>query len=258
MRVPAGFPVRGRPGRLVDYSAERAVLGRLLDAVRRSLAVHGEPGAGKTGAVGVPRGAVIRLPGGARGGCQPETELAFAGLRQLCTPMLDRLEALPTLPRGALRTEFGISAEPALDLFLVGLALLGLLSELAADWPLICLVDDARWLDRVSPQVTAFAARHLGAESVGLVFGARVLGEDLAELVAGGLPEADARAEALLDPPRQRQCAGQLEPPASSAAVFPAGSSKSASVLPPVSATIWSRTPAHLSARSAPAPCTRH
>ena len=236
--------MRGRAGRLVDCSAERAVLGRLLDAVRggvsRSLVVHGEPGAGKTTLLEYLAARASDCRVGCAADVKPEMELAFAGLRQLWTPMLDRLEALPALPRGALRTVFGISAGPAPDLFLAGLALLGLLSELVADRPLMRLVDDARWLDRVSPQVLAFAARRLGAEAVGLVFGARVLGEDLAglaELVAGGLPEADARAEALLDPPRQLQ---------------------SASGLPPVSATIWSWTPAHLSARSTPAPCTQH
>ena len=121
-------------------------------------------------------------------------------LHQLCAPMLDRLERLPAPQRDALRTAFGLSAGPAPDRFLIGLAVLSLLSEMAEDRPLVCLVDDEQWLDRASAQVLAFVARRLGAESVGLVFGARVPTGDLAglpELVIGGLREDDARA--LLD-----------------------------------------------------------
>ena len=101
-------------------------------------------------------------------------ELAFAGLHQLCAPMLDHLETLPVPQRDALRTAFGMSAGPAPDRFLVGLAVLSLLAEVAAAQPLICLVDDEQWLDHASAQVLAFVARRLGAESVGLVFAARL------------------------------------------------------------------------------------
>jgi len=114
--------------------------------------------------------------------------------------MLDCLEALPGPQQDALRTAFGISSGPVPDRFLVGLAVLSLLSEAAAKRPLVCLVDDQQWLDRASAQVLAFVARRLVAESVGLVFGTRVPGGDLAglpELVVGGLREADARE--LLD-----------------------------------------------------------
>jgi DNA-binding CsgD family transcriptional regulator len=134
------------------------------------------------------------------GGVQSEMELAFAVLHQLCAPMLDRLERLPAPQRDALETAFGLSAGPAPDRFLIGLAVLGLLSEMAGDRPLVCIVDDEQWLDSASAQVLAFVARRLGAESVGLVFGARVPTGDLAglpELVIGGLRENDARA--LLD-----------------------------------------------------------
>ena len=127
-------------------------------------------------------------------------ELAFAVLHELCAPMLDRLERLPAPQRDALRTAFGLSAGPAPDRFLIGLAALGLLSEMAGERPLVCIVDDEQWLDSASAQVLAFVARRLGAESVGLVFGARVPTGDLAglpELVIGGLREDDARA--LLD-----------------------------------------------------------
>ena len=134
------------------------------------------------------------------GGVQSEMELAFAVLHQLCAPMLDRLERLPAPQRDALRTAFGLSAGPAPDRFLIGLAALGLLSEMAGDRPLVCIIDDEQWLDSASAQVLAFVARRLGAESVGMVFGARVPTGDLAglpELVIGGLREDDARA--LLD-----------------------------------------------------------
>src|SRR5216684_1788846 len=133
-------------------------------------------------------------------GVQSEMELAFAGLQQLCAPMLDHLERLPVPQRDALRTVFGLSAGSAPDRFLVGLAVLSLLSDVAGEQPLVCLVDDQQWLDRASAQVLGFVARRLGAESVGLVFAARVPGGDLAglpELVVAGLPEAEARA--LLD-----------------------------------------------------------
>ena len=189
---------------LTDRRAERGVLDRLLEAVRagesRVLVVHGEPGVGKTALLDylAARAAECRVLRAA--GVQSEMELAFAGLHQLCAPMLDRLGGLPGPQREALRTAFGLSAGPAPDRFLVGLAVLGLLSEVAVERPVVCLVDDAQWLDRASAQVLAFVARRLGAESVGLVFAARVAGGELAglpELAVGGLPEADARA--LLD-----------------------------------------------------------
>ena len=123
-------------------------------------------------------------------------ELAFAGLHQLCAPMLDHAESLPVPQREALRTAFGLSAGPVPDRFLVGLAVLGLLSETAGERPLICVVDDMQWLDHASAQALGFAARRLGADPVGLMFAARVPGQDVAglpELVVGGLGERDAR-----------------------------------------------------------------
>ena len=130
-------------------------------------------------------------------GVQSEMELAFAGLHQLCAPMLDHAGSLPVPQRGALRTAFGLGAGPVPDRFLVGLAVLGLLSEAAGERPLICVVDDAHWLDRASAQALGFAARRLAADPAGLVFAARVRGQDLAglaELVVEGLAERDARA----------------------------------------------------------------
>src|SRR5262249_49430258 len=116
-------------------------------------------------------------------------------LHQLCAPMLDRLALLPAPQSESLRITFGMSAGPVPDRFLVGLGVLTLLSEVAAGRPLICLVDDEQWLDRASAQVLAFVARRLGAESVGLVFGARLPTEELAglpELWIKGLRDEDA------------------------------------------------------------------
>ena len=178
----------------------------------RALVVRGEPGVGKTVLLDY-------LAGGASGcrvvravGVQSEMELAFAGLHQLCAPMLDHA-SLPDPQRGALRTAFGLSAGPAPDRFLVGLAVLGLLSETAGERPLICVVDDAQWLDRASAQALGFAARRLAADPVGLVFAARIPGEDMAglpELVVEGLAERDARAllESVLTGPRWTRGSG--------------------------------------------------
>ena len=130
-------------------------------------------------------------------GVQSEMELAFAALHQLCAPMLDHAEFLPEPQREALRTAFGLSAGPAPDRFLVGLAVLGLLSETARERPLVCMVDDQQWLDHASAQALGFAARRLAADPVGLVFAARIPGHDVAglpELVVEGLAANDARA----------------------------------------------------------------
>jgi DNA-binding CsgD family transcriptional regulator len=202
--VPADLPGWRRAAELVGRRAECAVLDQLIGTVRSggstALVLHGEPGVGKTAlleylAVQALGCRVLR-----GGGVQSEMELAYAGLHQLCGPLLDGLAGLPEPQRDALGTAFGISAGPAPDRFLVGLAVLSLLSDVAERQPLICLVDDQQWLDRASAQVLAFVARRLGAESVGLVFATRVVGDDLSGLpglAVGGLRRADARA--LLD-----------------------------------------------------------
>ena len=100
-------------------------------------------------------------------------ELAFAGLHQLCLPILDHLERLPGPQREALSTAFGLSSGAVPDRFLIGLAVLSLLSDVAEERPLLCVVDDFQWLDQASAQTLGFVARRLLAESVILLFGAR-------------------------------------------------------------------------------------
>jgi hypothetical protein len=158
--------------------------------------VRGEPGVGKTALVEYLAGKATGCRVERATGVQSEMGLAFAGLHQLCAAMLDRLGRLPVPQQEALQTSFGLGAGPAPDRFLVALAVLGLLSEVAAERPLICLMDDQQWLDRASAQVLGFVARRLGAESVGLVFAARVLGDEVAglpELAVQGLRDDDAR-----------------------------------------------------------------
>ena len=180
------------------------MLDRLLEAVcagqSRALVLCGEPGVGKTALLHylIGRAAECRVVQTA--GVESEMELAFAGLHQLCAPLLGGLEDLPEPQGDALRIVFGMGSGSAPDRFLVGLATLGLLAQVADEQPLVCVVDDQQWLDRASAQVLGFVARRLAAESVGLVFGARVPTSDLAglsQLPVAGLGAADAGA--LLD-----------------------------------------------------------
>jgi len=194
----------GRVVVLAGRQAECEVLDELVAAVlageSRALVVRGEAGAGKTALFEylAQRAKGCRVARAA--GVQTEMELAFATLHQLCAPLLDGLDGLPEAQQEALRTAFGMSAGPPPDRFLVGLAVLSLLSDVAREQPLLCLVDDQQWTDHASAQVLAFVARRLGTESVGLVFAARVPGDELSglpELTLAGLGEADARV--LLD-----------------------------------------------------------
>jgi hypothetical protein len=189
---------------LMDRIDERLIIDGLLSSLRAGhsqvLAIHGEAGVGKT--------ALLRYLKEQATGCrvvravgvQSEMELAFAGLHQLCAPLLDRLDGVPGPQRDALLTAFGLSAGPPPDRFLVGLAALSLLSAAAEDRPLIAVIDDAQWLDQASAQALGFVGRRLGADAVGLVFAARVPGEEvsgLRQMTLDGLKDADARA--LLD-----------------------------------------------------------
>jgi DNA-binding CsgD family transcriptional regulator len=189
---------------LIGRHTECGVLDRLVEAVRagesRAVVVSGQAGVGKTAlleyvAEQASDCRVVRVAG-----VQSEMELPFAAVHQVCAPVLGSLQRLPVPQGDALRTAFGMMAGPAPDRFLVGLAVLGLLAEVAEQQPLVCLVDDEQWLDRSSAQVLGFVARRLVAESVGLVFAARMPSSDLAGLpglVVEGLLAADARA--LLD-----------------------------------------------------------
>jgi DNA-binding CsgD family transcriptional regulator len=179
--------------------AECATLDRLFDAVRggesRALVVRGEPGVGKTALLDYAIGAASDLRALRAVGVESETELAFASLQHLCAPLLDRLERLPGPQQDALRVAFGLSGGQAPDRFLVGLAALSLLSDVAEERPLLCALDDAQWLDQASARALSFVARRLLAEPLALVFVTRepidALG-GLPELVLEGVGDDDA------------------------------------------------------------------
>lgn len=204
---------------LLGRSAECAALD-VLDATLRTgasgaLVVHGEAGMGKTAlldylAERATTCLVVRIAG-----LESETELALSALHAVCTPVLDRLDALPEPQRRALLTAFGMRTGPAPDRFLVGLAVLGLLSEAAQARPLLVLVDDQQWLDRASSQILAFVARRLAAESVGIVLATRVPGDELAglpDLPLTGLTDDESRSllNAVLDGPLDTRIRDQI------------------------------------------------
>ncbi len=196
----------GREAELIGRGDELAALEGVLAAARtgqsRVLVLRGEAGIGKTALLEhvAARAAACRVARTA--GVESERELPYAGLQQLCAPFLDRLEHLPPPQRTALGTAFGVAAGDPPDRFLVGLAVLTLLADVAEDRPLVCLVDDAQWLDQVSAQTLAFVARRLLAEPIALVVAVR---EPAEQLDLAGLPElavrglGDAAAGALLD-----------------------------------------------------------
>jgi DNA-binding CsgD family transcriptional regulator len=187
---------------LLGRRSECAALDQLVASVRagasRALVLRGEVGAGKSALLEYLVREASQCTLARAAGVEGEVELAFAGLQQLCAPFANRLGRLPEPQRDALGTVFGIRSGDAPDRFLVGLAVLSLLSDVAEDLPLICIVDDAQWLDDASAQALAFVARRLGMESVGLCFAAREPAvarhfDGLAELVVAGLEDHDAR-----------------------------------------------------------------
>jgi DNA-binding CsgD family transcriptional regulator len=191
---------RSRPG-LLGRGRECETLTSLVAAVKagrsRSLVLRGEAGIGKTALLEFLLDHAAGCRVGRATGVESEMELAYAGLHQLCGPYLERLDGLPSPQRDALGTAFGLRPGPAPDRFLVGLAVLTLLSQVAEELPLLCVVDDAQWLDRASMQTLEFVARRLRVESVAMVFAARESDEEpvltgLPELLVHGLSSRDA------------------------------------------------------------------
>ncbi|WFE53196.1 LuxR family transcriptional regulator [Micromonospora sp. WMMD1155] len=194
-----GFELLGR-------HRERDLLDRLMRDVRagqsRVLVLRGEAGVGKTALLDyaterTPTDRVVRVSG-----VEAENDLAYSALQLLCVPLLKHRDRLPEPQRNALDTAFGLQVGRPPEGLLVGLAVLGLLAEAAAEQPLVCVVDDAQWLDRMSETILTFVARRLDAESVALLFAVRSPTDEhllggLPELRVDGLPDADARA--LLD-----------------------------------------------------------
>jgi DNA-binding CsgD family transcriptional regulator len=198
----------GRPPiELVGRHAECEALDQLLaDALAgrsRVTVLRGEAGVGKSALLGYVSDRAAGWRFATAVGVESEMELAYSGLHQLCAPMLDHLDSLPLPQRGALATVFGRSGGPAPDRFLVGLATLTLLAEVAEQQPLLCIVDDAQWLDRASAQIVGFVARRLLVERIAFVCAARTgIGDDvlvgLPTLAISGLDDSDARS-LLLD-----------------------------------------------------------
>jgi hypothetical protein len=200
-------------GVLLGRRHESHVLDQLLETARggqsQVLVLEGEAGIGKTALLENVATAAAGFTVVRASGVESEMQLAFAALHQLCGPMLDRVAHLPPPQRDALEVAFGLTAGPSADRFVVGLAVLSLLSEAATERPLLCLVDDAQWLDETSLQALAFVARRLLAESIAIVFGTRTPGDalkGLPRLSMVGLDSDNARAllesalQAPLDP----------------------------------------------------------
>ena len=186
----------GLRGRADECAVLNAFIGDVRRGASRSLVLRGEAGIGKTALLeylveSAPDLTVVRAIG-----VESEMELAYASLHQLCVPLLDRLERLPAPQRQAVEIVFGLSAGPAPDRFLVGLGVLSLLAEVAEERPLLCVVDDAQWLDHASALTLAFVARRLLADPVGIVFATRQHAEELRhvpELEVLGVRNGDAR-----------------------------------------------------------------
>src|SRR4051812_2307316 len=199
MTEPAGSPLLGR-------RRESDRLSSLLAAAKAGrsqvLVLRGETGVGKSALLEHLLGLAVGCTVGRAAGVESEMELPFASLHQLCKPFLDRLDRLPAPQQEALGTALGLRSGLTPDRFLVGLAVLTLLADVAEERPLVCIVDDAQWLDRASAQSLEFVARRLAAEPVAMVFAARGPSADptlagLPEVVIEGLGARDARA--LLD-----------------------------------------------------------
>src|SRR5262245_55728986 len=189
-------------GRRAECEALDGLLTDVLAGRGRVTVLRGEAGVGKSALLGYVSGRVDGWRVATAVGVESEMELAYSGLHQLCAPMLDRLAGVPAPQRHALTTVFGRSTGPAPDRFLVGLGTLTLLALIADEQPLVCIVDDAQWLDQASAQVLGFVGRRILAERIALLCAARTGGDDvlagLPELSIEGLGDRDARA-LLLD-----------------------------------------------------------
>jgi hypothetical protein len=185
-------------------TTERRVLQDLLVSARggqgRALIVRGSAGVGKTALLDELRNTATDFTVLMNTGVESDLELAYAGLQQLCAPVMSHIEELAGPQRDALRQACGLEVGPAPDRFLVGLAVLGLLDAASRDKPVLCVIDDVHWLDHASAQTLFFTARRLLAERVAVLFGLRhhVEGIDaLPELRIDGLPDRDARDRAF-------------------------------------------------------------
>jgi DNA-binding CsgD family transcriptional regulator len=197
-----GVPAKHPRARIRGRKLEQERLGQLLAGIRSgrsdALVVRGEAGIGKTALLEYLVEQASGCTVAQAAGVQADMELPFAGLQQLFGSMLGSLERLAGTEREALEVAFGLRSGPAPDRFVVGLAVLGLLAEVAEHGPLVCVVDDAQWLDETSARTLAFVARRLLAESVALLFGVREPTAEetfagLPELTVGGLNDEDAR-----------------------------------------------------------------
>jgi DNA-binding CsgD family transcriptional regulator len=173
--------------RAVETDALAGVLAAVRDGLSGVLVLRGEAGVGKTALLDWAAGQAGDMQVARVAGAEAEMDMGFAGLHQLLVPFLGGLEGLPAPQRQALGSAFGLVAGPPPDRFLVGLAALTLLTDAAAARPVLCLIDDAQWLNRVSIEVLGFVARRLYADGVGMVFAAREMEEQA--LVLAGLPE---------------------------------------------------------------------
>jgi len=192
---------------LFGRDPERSRIGELLDGARASrsavLVISGEPGVGKSALLEDARGQAGDMLVLSGAGVESEAQLPFAALHQIVRPVLEHVEKLPQPQAGALRGALGLAAGGSEDRFLVSLAVLSLLAEAAEDRPLLCLVDDAQWLDDASADALVFVARRLEAEGIVMLFGARE--GDIRQFEASGLPELrlggldPAAAETLID-----------------------------------------------------------
>jgi DNA-binding CsgD family transcriptional regulator len=191
------------PFALIGRRRERSMLDRMLDGAHRGqsgvLVLRGESGVGKTALLDYLLGQASGVRVADIAGAESEMELAYAGLHQLCAPMLNHLDKLPTPQREALGVAFGLRAGKSPDRFLVALAALSLLAESSAERPLLCVVDDVQWLDRASVQALSFVARRVLAEPIAMIFAVRDPSDQrelagLPEIMISGLDDRDARA----------------------------------------------------------------